>query len=85
MYNTIHYVRAIEVQKSLTRVQRIKNKLRIFGKKKPDTKIKKEPLPEFALHIDTEMVDVEMADVELIGELIGQLFQFEVNWSIALN
>lgn len=70
MYNTIHYVRAIEAQKSLTRVQRIKNKLRIFGKKKiAEKKIEKEPLPDSPV-----IVDIEMADVEPIGKLLDRKF-----------
>lgn len=62
MYNSIHYHRAVEAQKSLTRVQRIKNKLRKLGKKKADKKIEKksekQPLPDSAI-IDVEMIDVE--------------------------
>lgn len=49
----------MEAQKSLSRVQRIKNKLlRNFGKKKADPKEKKRPLPE-PLIIDVEMIDAE--------------------------
>lgn len=58
MYTTIHYVRAVEAQKSLSRVQRIKNKLRNFGKKKTEPKDKKRPLTE-PLIIDVEMIDAE--------------------------
>lgn len=60
MYNTIHYHRAVEAQKSLTRVQRIKNKLRKLGKKKTEKKSEKQPLP------DPPIIDVEMIEVEPI-------------------
>lgn len=59
MYNTIHYHRAVEAQKSLTRVQRIKNKLRKLGKKKPEKKSEKQPLPTDLPIIDVEMIEVE--------------------------
>lgn len=54
IYNTIHYQRVVEAQKSLSFVQRIKNKLRNFGKKKTEPKEKKQPL--------SEQLDVEMDD-----------------------
>lgn len=63
MYNTIHYVRAVEVQKSFSRVQRIKNKLRNFGKKKRDKITEKQPLPDAP-------IDVEMIEIESIREPI---------------
>ena len=59
MYNTIHYHRAVEAQKSLTRVQRIKNKLRKLGKKKSEKKSEKQPLPADLPIIDVEMIEVE--------------------------
>lgn len=69
MYNTIHYlrihtdyVRAVEVQKSLSRVQRIKNKLRNFVRKKHAKNPEKQPLP------DVPLIDVEMLEVESIYE-----------------
>lgn len=55
IYNTIHYQRVVEAQKSLSFAQRIKNKLRNFGKKKTEPKEKKRPLSEPSL-------DVEMDD-----------------------
>lgn len=61
MYNTIHYHRIVEAQKSLTRVQRIKNKLRKLGKKKSEKKSEKQPLPA-----DWPIIDVEMIEVETI-------------------
>lgn len=75
MYNSIHYFRAAEAQKSLTRVQRIKNMLRNLGKKKPEKKDhkgqkgqktqkdQKAPLPA-----DLPIVDVEMVEMDLNGE-----------------
>ncbi|XP_031638992.1 uncharacterized protein LOC116351083 isoform X2 [Contarinia nasturtii] len=71
MYNTIHHHRAViqssfivEAQNSLTRVQqlseRIKNKLRKFGKKKSEKKCEKHTLP------DSPIIDVEMIEVEPI-------------------
>lgn len=63
--NTIHYSRVVEVQKSLPRIQRIKNKIRDFGKKKAaDKKEPKQPL------IDTLAVDVEMIEIEPNCKLI---------------
>ncbi|XP_031638991.1 uncharacterized protein LOC116351083 isoform X1 [Contarinia nasturtii] len=72
MYNTIHHHRAViqssfivEAQNSLTRVQqlseRIKNKLRKFGKKKSEKKCEKHTLP------DSPIIDVEMIEVEPIS------------------
>lgn len=70
MYNTIHYHRAVEAQNSLSRVQRIKNKLRMFGKKKSEKKCEKQPLA------DSPIIDVEMIEVEQISKLhsMNQLF-----------
>lgn len=66
IYNTIHYQRAVEAQKSLSFVQRIKNKLRNFGKKKTEPKEKKRPLSEPL----SEPLDVEMGDAsEQCGKL----------------
>lgn len=61
--NAIHFVRALEAQKSLTRIQRIKNKLRNFGKKKITDK--KEPKQQRPVPAETTMiVDVEMIEIE---------------------
>lgn len=54
--NTISFVRAVEAQKSLSRIQRIKNKVRNFGKKREEKKDEKQPLP------DQSIIDVEMAE-----------------------
>lgn len=77
--NTIHYVRTVEVQKSLTRIQRIKNKLRNFGKKKVTEKKEQKPatamvattavaasstLSSLVQHDGTAIVDVEMVEIE---------------------
>lgn len=78
MYNSIHYHRAVEAQKSLTRVQRIKNKLRNLGKKKANKKSEKknakksekQPLP------DSPIIDVEMIEVEPICKLNSVFFPF---------
>lgn len=69
MYNTIHYYRAVEVQKSLSRVQRIKNKLRNFGKKKRDKNVVKESTEKQPLS-DGPLIDVEMIEIEPIREPI---------------
>lgn len=59
LVNTIHYVRVVETQKSLSRIQRIKNKLRNFGKKKVEKKERKQPPTDAIAHYDVEMIEIE--------------------------
>lgn len=55
----------VEVQKGLSRIQRIRNKLRDFGKKKrTEKKERKHSL------IDESIVDVEMIEIESNGKWI---------------
>lgn len=69
--NTIHFVRAVEAQKSLSRIQRIKNKLRNFGKKKTERKDEK---PQLA---DQSSIDVEMTEDDQYCEFIAVFFNFQ--------
>lgn len=59
LLNSIHYSRAVEAQKSLSRIQRIKSKLRNFGKKKADKKEQKQSTPDATILNDVEMVEIE--------------------------
>lgn len=56
-------MRAVEAQKSLTRIQRIKNKLRQFGKKKINDKKEQkqqlQSLAETAMIVDVDMIEIE--------------------------
>lgn len=60
LLNTIHYVRAVETQKNLSRIQRIKSKLQTVGKKKIDKKKPKQaPIDATILNDDIEMAEIE--------------------------
>lgn len=60
LLNSLHYVRAAEVQKSLSRIQRIKNKvLRSLGKKKANKKERIQSTPDATSLGDVEMVEIE--------------------------